>query len=217
MALHRHGLCMKILSAAAAIIATLEATSGLRYTVGDSVWSIPPQPDSYTNWSFSHTFYIGDVLVFDFDYEFFNVMQVSRLDYESCTALNPIRIFTRSPALAILFHEGVNHYICNISNYCDLGLKFSVLVHKFSYSTGRSPAPSPLPSLPPSSPPASSPYSAPEPSRAGWTDVSQPSVANSSPITPSAGRRQGLMSANPGGTVGGSAGALCLGIFFVLL
>ncbi|KAJ6358151.1 hypothetical protein OIU78_005893 [Salix suchowensis] len=173
MALQRHGLCMKILSAAAAIIATLEATSGLRYTVGDSVWSIPPQPDSYTNWSFSHTFYIGDVLVFDFDYEFFNVMQVSRLDYESCAALSPIRIFTRGPALAILFHEGVNHYICNISNYCDLGLKFSVLVHKFSYSTGRSPAPSPLPplpSLPPSSPPASSPYSAPEPYISSWVD-----------------------------------------------
>ncbi|KAJ6325698.1 hypothetical protein OIU76_012726 [Salix suchowensis] len=174
MALQRHGLCMKILSAAAAIIAALEATSGLRYTVGDSVWSIPPpQPDSYTNWSFSHSFYIGDVLVFDFDYEFFNAMQVSRLDYESCAALSPIRIFTRSPALAILFHERVNHYICNISNYCDLGLKFSVLVHKFSYSTGRSPAPSPLPplpSLPPSSPPASSPYSAPEPYISSWVD-----------------------------------------------
>uniref|UniRef100_A0A6N2M3T0 Phytocyanin domain-containing protein n=1 Tax=Salix viminalis TaxID=40686 RepID=A0A6N2M3T0_SALVM len=173
---------MKILSAAAAIIATLEATSGLKYTVGDSVWSIPPQPDSYTNWSFSHTFYIGDVLVFDFDYEFFNVMQVSRLDYESCAALSPIRIFTRSPAWHCfsLFHwpSPSPRHPCRRHRL----LRLQPRVH---IRTG-------------------------EPSRAGWTGVSQPSVASSSPITPSAGRRQGLlMSANPGGTVVGSAAELC--------
>ncbi|KAH8497537.1 hypothetical protein H0E87_019995 [Populus deltoides] len=215
MALQRRHPCIAILFAQA-IIATFDATSGLRYTVGGSVWSIPPHPDFYYNWSSSRTFYIGDVLVFDFEYEFFNVIQVPKLDYESCTALNPIRILTRSPALAILIHEGVNYYICNISNYCDLGLRFSVVVHKFYYSTGHSPAPSPLPSLPPSSPPTSSPYPAPEPSQAGWTDVSQPSVPNNSPIAPNAGRRKGLR-ANSGVTVVGLACALCLGTLFVLL
>lgn len=139
-----------------------------------------------------------------------------KLDYESCTALNPIRILTRSPALAILIHEGVNYYICNISNYCDLGLRFSVVVHKFYYSAGHSPAPSPLPSLPPSSPPTLSPYPAPGPSQAGWTDVSQPSVPNNSPIARNAGRRKGLR-ANSGVTVVGLACALCLGTLFVLL
>ncbi|XP_011024140.1 PREDICTED: chemocyanin-like [Populus euphratica] len=204
MALQRHP-CIAILFAQA-IIATFDATSGLRYTVGGSVWSIPPHPDFYYNWSSSHTFYIGDVLVFDFEYEFFNAIQVPRLDYESCTALNPMRILTRSPAVAILIHEGVNYYICNISNYCDLGLRFSVVVHKFYYSTGHSPVP----------PPTLSPYPAPGPSQAGWTDVSQPSVPNNSPIAPNAGRRKGLR-ANSGGTVVGLACALCLGTLFVLL
>ncbi|CAK7325177.1 unnamed protein product [Dovyalis caffra] len=205
-----------------AIIATFDATSGLRYTVGDSVWSIPPQPDFYANWSSSHTFYIGDVLVFDFEYEFFNVIQVPRLDYESCTALNPIRILTRSPALSILSHEGANYYICNISNYCDLGLKFSVVIHKFYYSTGHSPAPSPspLPSLPPSLPPFAptlSPYSAPQPSEAGWTNVSEPSIPNStSPVVPNDGRRNGL-SASSNRVVVGLACSLCLGILFLFV
>lgn len=35
---------------------------GQSYTVGDSLWSIPPSLNFYTNWSSSHFFKIGDSL-----------------------------------------------------------------------------------------------------------------------------------------------------------
>jgi hypothetical protein len=35
---------------------------GVQYSVGDSVWSIPPTPHFYTRWSSSKTFRTGDSL-----------------------------------------------------------------------------------------------------------------------------------------------------------
>ncbi|XP_057981119.1 mavicyanin-like [Malania oleifera] len=75
------------------------------FRVGDSVWSIPPYPDFYNDWSSSHFFRVGDSLVFDFESELHNVMEVSRRDYESCTAGNPFRAITVGPATIPLMGE----------------------------------------------------------------------------------------------------------------
>ncbi|KAJ4849630.1 hypothetical protein Tsubulata_017739 [Turnera subulata] len=155
----------------ALILASFDASFGLCYRVGDSLWSIPPYPDFYTSWSSSHTFYVGDSLVFEFDSEFFNVLQVPRLDYDSCTTFNPMKILTVGPATVTLSEAGVFYYICNISNYCHLGQKVSVVVHKRSMNYP--PSPSPSSSAPPESGRPSRPSLAPESSRGGWTNASQ--------------------------------------------
>ncbi|XP_050387223.1 cucumber peeling cupredoxin-like [Argentina anserina] len=134
------------------------AHSGVAYSVGvgDPVcWSIPPRPDYYTNWSDSHFFKIGDTLVFNFEGGLSNVVQVTKQDYETCTAYRPFRIFNNGLANITLLDKGVLYFITNVSNYCSLGQKISISVHDCACPVNEppsAPSVSPTPAaLPPSS------------------------------------------------------------------
>jgi hypothetical protein len=86
------------------------------------------------------------------------VIQVSRQEYESCTACNPIKVLNIGPAILPLTEKGVYYFISNFSNYCALGLKVSIKVHDCRKRSQPIPSPSPSPLLaPPSSSPALSP------------------------------------------------------------
>ncbi|KAM6600506.1 hypothetical protein CsatA_020115 [Cannabis sativa] len=135
--------------------------SGFQYWVGDSLWTIPPSPYYYSNWSSSHFFKLGDSLAFDFETGRYNVIQVTRQEYESCTSWSPIKIYYEGPAIVPLTQPGVLYFICNLSNYCNLGQKIAITVHDCPITNPPSPAPaipappSPAPSTvrsPPSSP-----------------------------------------------------------------
>ncbi|KAF8397996.1 hypothetical protein HHK36_016922 [Tetracentron sinense] len=121
------------------LVTWLSCSFGLQHKVGDSVWSIPATPDFYSNWSANRFFQVDDTLVFEFQSEFHNVMQVSRREYDNCTAENPFRDFWVGPAIVPLIQEGVSYFICSIANYCFLGQKLSVAVHHRS-STPSPPA-----------------------------------------------------------------------------
>ncbi|KAI6670035.1 hypothetical protein NL676_004920 [Syzygium grande] len=145
----------------------LDVSNGLQYKVGGSIWSIPPYPTYYSNWSSSHRFFVSDELrnlisrfnfgpfpslvlfdhsvigciksvprsfllfvsVFEFRTGFYNVMQVSRREYEDCTADNPFRSFRTGPARVPLIEKGVFYFICSVSCYCSLGQKVEVAVY----------------------------------------------------------------------------------------
>ncbi|OVA17126.1 Plastocyanin-like [Macleaya cordata] len=131
------------------IACSLECFDGVvEHRVGDSsLWSIPENKDFYYNWSINQSFHIGDTLVFEFQSEFHNVMQVSRREFDSCTAENPFQEFRVGPATIPLIQEGVYYFICSFVNYCSLGQKLSITVHPTTTS------PLPPPPLPTSSPP----------------------------------------------------------------
>ncbi|KAL8518213.1 hypothetical protein ACS0TY_009546 [Phlomoides rotata] len=114
------------------------SSEGVQHIVGDSIWSIPPTNDFYTNWSSSYSFQIGDTLYFDFDSGLYNVIQVSRGEFDDCTGNQPYEAAMDGPAILPLSLKGVFYYVCNVSNYCALGLK--------SYHSGTS-SPSPLPNF----------------------------------------------------------------------
>ncbi|KAJ7974818.1 cucumber peeling cupredoxin-like [Quillaja saponaria] len=155
------------------------SSAGTRYTVGDSPWNIPPYPTYFDNWSSSNFFRTGDSLVFDFETNLYNLIQVPRQDYEDCTSCNPIKVLTYGPATIPLTHRGVFYFICNISNYCSLGQKISVTVHNYRSPDNPTPAPLPSPSPPPTSPvPISSPSSPPKGSVTPPTGTYYPSPHN---------------------------------------
>nr|XP_027102576.1 cucumber peeling cupredoxin-like [Coffea arabica] len=151
---------------------------GLEYIVGDSFWSIPTTNDFYTNWSSSHFFQTGDTLYFDFDSGLHNVMEVSRREYESCSADNPFKVFWDGPARVALMEEGVFYFVCSIANYCALGQKLSVAVHSEKNSPHSAPTSSqrppkssqPSPDASKMPPPAMTPYSSQAPT--SMTDLS---------------------------------------------
>ncbi|KAI3924485.1 hypothetical protein MKW98_032686 [Papaver atlanticum] len=111
-------------------------------------WSIPEYKDFYSNWSSNQSFYIGDTLVFEFESEFHNVMQVSRREYDECASQNPYQAFIIGPATVTLIQDGIQYFICSTADYCNLGQKLSVAVQPSSSSPS-------TPSTPSSQPPTS--------------------------------------------------------------
>ncbi|XP_066372290.1 umecyanin-like [Miscanthus floridulus] len=100
------------------------------HVVGGSMWSIPLRDDMYLAWSYNTTFYAGDNLVFRFPIGFYDVVQVSRREYEDCTADDPYNInnFRVPPAVVPLDYKSMRYYVCSVGNYCKLGMKFHVTI-----------------------------------------------------------------------------------------
>ncbi|KAF3434418.1 hypothetical protein FNV43_RR25521 [Rhamnella rubrinervis] len=198
---------------------------GLQYSVGDSLWTIPPTPDYFSNWSTSIFFKIGDSLVFDFETGFFNVIQVSKQEYERCTALNPMKMIFRGPAILSLSESGVFYFMCNISNYCILGQKISITVHDcpthnpsvLSPSPSPSPSPPPVPVVP-SVPPKRSPE---PPTRDGHTSPGpSPFSTGNTPEVPTVDKSGAFSDRAMFGFVSGSISSMCLVVvlaFYTLL
>ncbi|CAL9080212.1 Plastocyanin-like domain [Musa troglodytarum] len=120
-----------------------------QHLVGDSIWSIPPSNEFYSNWASNRSFAVGDDLVFRFELGFYDVVQVSRREFDSCSADNAFRSFLVGPATVSLNEEGVFYFLCSFGNYCLLGQKLSVTVQRLLPPTGASPS---------STPPASRPH-----------------------------------------------------------
>ncbi|KAH7661667.1 Cupredoxins domain-containing protein, partial [Dioscorea alata] len=93
------------------------------HIVGDSLWTIPISNNFYSIWSNNKTFSIGDNLVFKFETGFYNVLQVSRREYEDCKAENYFQAYFVGPANVSLAEEGMYYFITDFANYCFLGLK----------------------------------------------------------------------------------------------
>ncbi|KAH0448934.1 hypothetical protein IEQ34_022734 [Dendrobium chrysotoxum] len=100
------------------------------HLVGGSIWSIPVSNDFYITWSSNQSFFVGDNLVFRFDTGLYDVKQVSRREFENCSAENAFRTFEIGPATVSLIEEGMHYFICSFGNYCFLGLKVSVQVQR---------------------------------------------------------------------------------------
>ncbi|CAD6213815.1 unnamed protein product [Miscanthus lutarioriparius] len=141
----------------AVVLLTVHAappTVATDHVVGGSMWSIPLRDDLYLSWSYNTTFYAGDNLgeplgfsciafcnstlltpphprsVFRFPIGFYDVVQVSRREYEDCTADDPYNInnFRVPPAVVPLDYKGMRYYVCSVGNYCKLGMKFHVTI-----------------------------------------------------------------------------------------
>ncbi|GER54971.1 early nodulin-like protein 1 [Striga asiatica] len=124
-----------------------------QHVVGDSIWSIPPTHDFYSNWSTSYSFHVGDTLYFDFDSGFYDVNLVLRGEFDSCSGAHAVRAFVEGPVFFRLSRKGAFYFVCGVSNYCSLGMKVSVVVDDRS----ESPSSSPVPSFGPGNPPVAGP------------------------------------------------------------
>ncbi|PIA59878.1 hypothetical protein AQUCO_00400626v1 [Aquilegia coerulea] len=178
-------------------VACLSFSIGLQHRI---TWSIQPNKDFYTNWSNKHFFKIGDTLVFQFQSEFYNVLQVSKRDYDVCNGENTVQVFLNGPAVVALNREGVFYFICNFSNYCLFGLKISITVHRnFSVK-------------PPFLQPASLPPASMQPPAPATVDSTQPPANINAPSNESENSKRSSGSVV---TFSGWSWILCLVVFLV--
>ncbi|CAI0629281.1 unnamed protein product [Linum tenue] len=153
----------KTLAFAAIAIAALlhSSVAQTTHTVGGNTgWTIPQGGDSvYSNWASGNSFSVGDILVFNFAVGIHDVTQVSKANYDACSASDPMLIATTSPARVTLNSSGEHYFICGFPGHCSAGQKVTVNV----LASTSAPSPAPMASSSPAPRRALTPASAPSP------------------------------------------------------
>ncbi|KAJ4824125.1 hypothetical protein Tsubulata_038787 [Turnera subulata] len=129
--------------------------SATLYNVGDSGdWRLGID---YNQWACSKSFHVGDTIVFKFNPQIYNVVQVSKQDYESCNASSPINIYITGHDYITLQSAVDSYFLSGFPGQCHGGLKLKVHISVESSS------PTPPTTMTPPSPPTTIPGLSPNP------------------------------------------------------
>ncbi|KAG6492383.1 mavicyanin-like [Zingiber officinale] len=172
----------KVTVAMALVACLLAAGVGLSeaavYLVGDSAgWTIMGSPN-YTAWASDKIFHVGDVIMFTYNKNFHNVLEVRKTEYSSCNASTPISTHNSGNDSIVIKSKGHRYFFCGIPGHCALGQRVDIKVSGPSSSAALS--------IPPT---ASAPYVAPSVSPTSGGASGAVSTPAGAPINPSAGAR----------------------------
>ncbi|KAK1616483.1 hypothetical protein QYE76_022000 [Lolium multiflorum] len=152
---------MKIALLAVAAMAVLSTASAATYNVGEPAgdWGFGI---NYGSWASSKQFIPGDSIVFKYSPQAHDVLEVSKADYDSCSAASPMTTLNTGNDVVSLPAIGTRYFICGFTGHCTAGMKVAIDVVSASSpstpstpSTPSSPAPSSGPSASNSPPPPS--------------------------------------------------------------
>ncbi|CAN1852267.1 unnamed protein product [Linum perenne] len=130
------GLGLALLSMAVLVI----QAHGALHKVGDSVgWTIIGSPD-YEQWAAAKTFQLGDVVHFEYNPQFHNVMKVTHAMYRACNASAPLETYTTGNDSITITTRGHHFFICGVPGHCLSGQKVDSLSPNLT--SAQSPAPS---------------------------------------------------------------------------
>ncbi|MCO5560058.1 hypothetical protein L7F22_013664 [Adiantum nelumboides] len=101
------------------------------YLVGgeEEGWTLPPGSSgqlSYASWVQQRAFHVGDILVFQYQPNLHNVLQVDKDDYANCNTSNPLARYSNKNTTITLDKSGEWYFICGILSHCALGQKLEV-------------------------------------------------------------------------------------------
>ncbi|CAA2967306.1 mavicyanin-like [Olea europaea subsp. europaea] len=106
----------------------VQVSIGEVHKVGDSAgWTTIGNVD-YKQWSAKINFQIGDVIVFEYNPQFHNVMQVTHAEYRSCNASSPISTHTTGNDSITINTRGHHYFICAVPGHCQSGQKVDINV-----------------------------------------------------------------------------------------
>ncbi|KAF3943710.1 hypothetical protein ACB098_10G077400 [Castanea mollissima] len=126
------------------IMAFSGACMAATYNVGDSAgWTIQV-PVDYTKWSSTNNFHVGDKIVFTYNKQFHNVLQVSHQNFQSCNATSPVASYTSGSDSITLKSPGNFYYLCGVPGHCQAGQKVPIKVNRASASPSLAPSESAL-------------------------------------------------------------------------
>lgn len=98
------------------------------HKVGDSSgWTA--KDDTYYEWTKGKEFHVGDFLVFQYDQNINDVIQVpGALEYEFCDSSSPKAVYTTGIDVVTLTEPGYHYFITSNHGQCSSGQKLDVLV-----------------------------------------------------------------------------------------
>ncbi|XP_010026035.2 blue copper protein [Eucalyptus grandis] len=106
------------------------------YTVGDTGGWV--MGTDYTTWTSGKTFLVGDSLVFNYGGGH-TVDEVSKSDYDACTAANVISTDSSGATTIPLKTAATHYFICGAAGHCSSGMKLAVSVKAGSSPTATPP------------------------------------------------------------------------------
>ncbi|KAG8369733.1 hypothetical protein BUALT_Bualt14G0044500 [Buddleja alternifolia] len=98
------------------------------YQVGDSAgWN--SQGTDYKLWASGIKFKVGDAIVFYYNPQIHNVLQVTKEDFVACSATAPLGTYTGGSDSIELYASGTYYFICGFPGMCqDGGQKVEIKV-----------------------------------------------------------------------------------------
>ncbi|KAL1199828.1 Mavicyanin [Cardamine amara subsp. amara] len=103
---------------------------GKTYKVGDSEgWNVYDS-DFYNKWSEEKQLHVGDSLLFEYDNEANDVLEISGdLEFKACDPTSPVAVHKTGHDLVRLTEPGVHYFISSKTSHCEAGLKLRVVVN----------------------------------------------------------------------------------------
>ncbi|XP_059630300.1 basic blue protein-like [Cornus florida] len=115
------GPAMFIVVALLCLVVQFEAVHGATFIVGGSGgWTF-----NLSNWPNGKRFRAGDILVFNYNPTFHNVVAVNRGGYSGCSTPAGAKVFQTGKD-RIRLDKGQNYFICNFPGHCQSGMKIAV-------------------------------------------------------------------------------------------
>ncbi|XP_022722916.1 mavicyanin-like [Durio zibethinus] len=129
--------------------ALLQLSQAAVYKVGDSAgWTTIGNID-YKQWAATRTFQVGDIIRFEYNAQFHNVMRVTHPMYRACNASAPLATYTTGNDSIVITTKGHHYFFCGVPGHCQAGQKVDINVLRTA-ETAPTPGPSGL--SPPSAP-----------------------------------------------------------------
>ncbi|XP_022143157.1 blue copper protein-like [Momordica charantia] len=102
----------------------------MTYVVGDSSgWTVPSSASFYESWARDKSFFVGDVLEFNFAIQTHDVAEVTRENFDRCSGESPRSPISTNPPVRITLSEAGEHFfICTFAGHCGVGQKLAVNV-----------------------------------------------------------------------------------------
>ncbi|KAI3712468.1 hypothetical protein L1987_71025 [Smallanthus sonchifolius] len=123
----------------------MDTAVGAVYAVGESAgWTTIGNVD-YKQWAATKTFKFGDTIVFTYNKQFHNVMQVTHADYRSCNVSAPIATHSTGKDSITIKTYGHHFYLCPVPGHCQAGQKVDINVERDASTLAPSPSPSSTP------------------------------------------------------------------------
>ncbi|XP_038693705.1 mavicyanin-like [Tripterygium wilfordii] len=131
------------------LMALCGSSYGAVYKVGDSAGWTDQGGVDYKKWASSKTFYVGDIIVFEYDRGHHNVIEASPVRLLSCDISKPRKTYFTGEDYITLYKPGVFSFTCGLPGHCKAGQILTVLVLP-PPSMGPISRPTPTPSWAPS-------------------------------------------------------------------
>ncbi|XP_040999919.1 mavicyanin-like [Juglans microcarpa x Juglans regia] len=142
------------------VMAAVHISNAAVYKVGDSAgWTTIGNID-YKQWAATKTFRVGDIIHFEYNAQFHNVMRVTHAMYRACNVSAPLATYTTGNDTIKITRRGHHFFFCGVPGHCQAGQKVDINVPRNLSTTAPTPSALVSPLVPPARIPVPSPSKA---------------------------------------------------------